>query len=449
SSGNNISFSAAVNGAKTLTITAGTGSITFSSTVGNSAALTSLDVSSSNATGISLNDTVKTVSTQIYRGIVTVNSALSILTTNSDVTFQSDINLGGSLTINVGLGNIYLVGNVAGNSGVVLSESAYEAAVISSSPLLYLPLTDAVNSTSASNLGSLGGTATYTTQSISGGPGRTTGMFDGTTALYVPGSSYVTYPTNTSLNPGSSAFTVVAWIKNNSGGNGIIWNKENQYEIAVQNNRIEWALANGSPGWQWINANSYTPTTGAWTQIVFTSTGSSVNVYANGAAIQSSYAVSGAIAGETGYGFMIGQRGGMSQTFNGGIANVAYYNSALSAATILSQYQAGTTGASAAVNLSMTGANINTTGSSINTSGTQTYAGALTMATGLTVTTSNNKVDFNSTVNSAANVVRALTVSSGSGNVTFTGIVGGASGGALGALTVNSTGATTFSAAVT
>ncbi|MBU3608935.1 hypothetical protein, partial [Polynucleobacter nymphae] len=42
SSGNNISFSAAVNGAKTLTITAGTGSITFSSTVGNSAALTSL-----------------------------------------------------------------------------------------------------------------------------------------------------------------------------------------------------------------------------------------------------------------------------------------------------------------------------------------------------------------------------------------------------------------------
>ena len=47
---------------------------------------------------------------------------------------------------------------------------------------------------------------------------------------------------------------------------------------------------------------------------------------------------------------------------------------------------------------------------------------------------------------STLNNTQALTVSTGSGAITFTGIVGGTT--ALGALTLNSTGVTTFSAAV-
>jgi mucin-19 len=447
STGNNISFSSTVAGARVLTITAGTGMVTFSSTVGAGTALMRLDVTSSHATGISLNGDVTTTGTQIYRGIVDIGTALSISTTNSDITFQSDINLSGSLTISGGAGNIYLTGNVTGGTGTTLSQAAYQASIVSSSPLLYLPLTDAINSSTASNLGSLGGSATYSIANSSGGPGRATGMFDGTTALYVPGSSYVTYPNNSSMNPASGAFSVVAWVKNNGSG-GIIWNKEDQYEIAIQNNRIEWAIYNTSPGWTWISANTYTPSTTAWTQIVFTSSGSSVNVYANGAVIQSNYAVSGPIAVGA-YGFMIGQRGNLNQTFNGAIANVAYYNSVLSAATVLSQYQAGTTGAGSAINLSITGATINTSGATINTSGSQTYSGAVVIGTALTATTSNNKVEFNSTVNSTDSNARGLTVTTGSGNVTFTGAIGGATNGALGALAVNSTGTTTFSAAVT
>ncbi|MBU3608934.1 hypothetical protein, partial [Polynucleobacter nymphae] len=72
SSGNNISFSAAVNGAKTLTITAGTGSITFSSTVGNSAALTSLATTSTHTTGTNIAANIITTGTQQYTGPVTL-----------------------------------------------------------------------------------------------------------------------------------------------------------------------------------------------------------------------------------------------------------------------------------------------------------------------------------------------------------------------------------------
>ncbi|PJI75992.1 concanavalin A-like lectin/glucanase superfamily protein, partial [Polynucleobacter brandtiae] len=445
STGNSIAFSSTVNGAKVLIVNAGIGMVTFSSTVGAATALTSLDVTSSHATGISLNGSVTSSGTQIYRGIVDIGTDLSILSSNADITFQSDINLGSSLIINGGTGNIYLSGNVTGGTGTTLSQSAYQASIISSAPLLYLPLTEAINSSTASNLGTLGGTATYTIQSVSGGPGRATGMYDGLTALYVPGSSYITYPNNASMSPGSGAFSVVAWVKNNSGGSGIVWNKENQYELAIQNNRIEWAISNVSPGWTWIPASSYTPSTTAWTQIVFTSTGSSVNVYANGVAIQSNYSVSGAIVSDV-YGFMVGQRGNLNQSFNGAIANVAYYNSALSAATVLSQYQAGSTGAGSVINLSITGGVINTSGATITTSGSQTYTGAVNLAANATFTTTNSNVVFASSLNSAATTTKNLTVSAGTGNITFTGAVGGSQG--LGNISLTSTGNTTFNNSV-
>ncbi|WP_114652545.1 beta strand repeat-containing protein [Polynucleobacter necessarius] len=89
-------------------------------------------------------------------------------------------------------------------------------------------------------------------------------------------------------------------------------------------------------------------------------------------------------------------------------------------------------------------------GANVTSSSTQTYTGAVTI-TGSTVTatTTNSAVMFASTVNSAATAAKPLTVSAGSGAVTFTSVVGGATDGVLGALTVNSTATTTFSAAVT
>ncbi|MBU3547454.1 LamG domain-containing protein, partial [Polynucleobacter sp. MWH-Jannik1A5] len=363
----------------------------FASTVGASYALASLNTSGDTSIGGS----VTTAGVQGYGGTVTVGAISSLITNNANINFNSNVVLNASLTLNVGSADVNILGNVSlGNGGGPASQASYEAAVLASNPLVFIPLTDAVNSTSATNLGTLGGNGTYTIQSSSGGPGRTAGMFSDSTALYAPGSSYLTYPNGASLNPGSGSFTMVAWVKNNSGGNGIIMNKENQYEIAIQNNRIEWALFNSSPGWAWINANNYSPATGAWTQVVFTSNGSAVNVYANGVAIQSNYAVSGSIASGLGMGLMVGQRGNGGQAFDGGIANIAYYNSALSAATVLSQYQAASISATPTANLNVTGGSFNVGGSitginamSINTSGSSsTLGGAITGSSGFTKT---------------------------------------------------------------
>ena len=82
-------------------------------------------------------------------------------------------------------------------------------------------------------------------------------------------------------------------------------------------------------------------------------------------------------------------------------------------------------------------------GATITTTGAQTYNDAVTLGAGTTLTTTDSAVTFGSTLDNA----QALTVSTGSGAITFTGVVGGTT--ALGALTLNSTGVTTFSAAVT
>jgi len=84
-------------------------------------------------------------------------------------------------------------------------------------------------------------------------------------------------------------------------------------------------------------------------------------------------------------------------------------------------------------------------GGTITTSGTQTYNDAVTLGSDTVLTTTNSAVNFTGTVDNATTTARALTVNAGTGSVTFGGAVGSnATNGALGALTVNSTGLTTF-----
>jgi hypothetical protein len=82
----------------------------------------------------------------------------------------------------------------------------------------------------------------------------------------------------------------------------------------------------------------------------------------------------------------------------------------------------------------------------VTTTGTQTYSDNLQLNSGLSLTTTNSDVTVAGTVNSEAGETNALTVNSGSGNVTLTGALG--SGVVLGAVTVNSTGATAFGGTV-
>lgn len=75
----------------------------------------------------------------------------------------------------------------------------------------------------------------------------------------------------------------------------------------------------------------------------------------------------------------------------------------------------------------------------VTTNGAQIYDGAVTIATPTaTLTTTNNNVTFNNTVNSAANAGNSLAIATGTGTVNFTNTVGTGTNGALGNLTTAS-----------
>ncbi len=82
---------------------------------------------------------------------------------------------------------------------------------------------------------------------------------------------------------------------------------------------------------------------------------------------------------------------------------------------------------------------------SVTTNGAQIYAGAVTLGANATLTSNNGNVEFNNTVNSAANAANtasaanSLNIAAGTGNVSFNGAVGGGANGALG--TLNASGA--------
>lgn len=87
-------------------------------------------------------------------------------------------------------------------------------------------------------------------------------------------------------------------------------------------------------------------------------------------------------------------------------------------------------------------------GGPIKTVGEQSYQGKVWLTDATQMSTSNAKVTFSDTVASRGATANGLTVSSGSGDVRFTQQVGDATTGRLGALAINSNGATTFDKAV-
>ena len=102
---------------------------------------------------------------------------------------------------------------------------------------------------------------------------------------------------------------------------------------------------------------------------------------------------------------------------------------------------AGTVGGSKAL-AALTISGTSTLEANITTVGTQNYVGAVTLASDPALTTTNAAVVFGSTIDGS----QALTVSTGTGAVTFTGAIGATA--RLGALVVDSAGATTFTSTV-
>lgn len=188
--------------------------------------------------------------------------------------------------------------------------------------------------------GAVTGTVSGATQGVSGIPsGGTAYRFDGTNDSVGFGDVYDF--------AGTAAYSIEAWIKP---------------RVLAGSSRYAVAKAGGGGGYQAIyldatnrvysyrsgTAESYAfassagiiATVGAWTHYVATYDGT-LRLYRNGTLLDVAQA-GGTLTGNA-IPFSIGQSGGGGQWFDGDIAHVAVYSSALSGATITAHYNSGIT----------------------------------------------------------------------------------------------------------
>ena len=147
--------------------------------------------------------------------------------------------------------------------------------------------------------------------------------FDGTDDVVVIADSASLTMTNT--------LTMEAWINPDASANTtrMIINKEGEYEVAVfADNTLRWAIANTSPGWNWIDTG-YVVTNGVWTHIAVTFDNGTIQTFVNGNLVHS-YAGSGPIGDQhaTLDELRIGCRSNnpSSQYFDGSIDDVRIWN---------------------------------------------------------------------------------------------------------------------------
>lgn len=138
----------------------------------------------------------------------------------------------------------------------------------------------------------------------------------------------------------SNAFTASFWVKPAVLHDGIIVNKEGEYEFNIfSNGNFRYALANTNPGWTWIDTGLNAPIN-QWTHFVIAYDNGQITVYRNGTQGHT-FAGSGALGDvhPQWQDLRIGGRQGTIQFFNGAIDGVQLYNRPLSAAEILRLYQ--------------------------------------------------------------------------------------------------------------
>jgi filamentous hemagglutinin family protein len=131
--GGNVSFNNTLNGAQSLTVNAGTGTVTLAGSVGNTAGLTNLDITAAlirlNAAIMNLDSWAGVVNTSTFTGLVTLGANVSLdmagalgnnnlvftSTVDSDLTSRSlTILAGASGDVVVGEGGVTLTGAVGG-----------------------------------------------------------------------------------------------------------------------------------------------------------------------------------------------------------------------------------------------------------------------------------------------------------------------------------------------
>ncbi len=150
--------------------------------------------------------------------------------------------------------------------------------------------------------------------------------------------SYVEAPNTATYNFTGTSNTVEMWVNPTSyTGQMIIYNKEDQYEAALQagTGRLEWAYAiNPSPGWAWVTTNTVIPLN-TWTHIaiVHNRAGGTINSYVNGNLVHSQIVTSGVDILTGTNPFKIGNRA-FNSPFYGKIDNLRLWSIARTQAQI-------------------------------------------------------------------------------------------------------------------
>ncbi|MGB9754378.1 LamG-like jellyroll fold domain-containing protein [Roseiflexus castenholzii] len=132
--------------------------------------------------------------------------------------------------------------------------------------------------------------------------------------------------------------TFAVWIYPTANANGILINREGEYEVArFPDGTIQWAFANANPGWTWIDTSAVAPLN-QWTHVTVTYNRGVVTTYLNGAAVHT-YHGAGAISDVdwTQNELRLGDRQHTPQRFVGLLAHARLFNRALPAAEVSAQ----------------------------------------------------------------------------------------------------------------
>jgi len=233
---------------------------------------------------------------------------------------------------------------------VKTTSSAYEAAVVTTRPLLYYRLNDSATTPtydySATNSGSLGaaGNGSYfnATRLVAGAivaqPGNS--------AVNFPGAGGVKVPFQPELNV-SGPFTFEFWAKPTAAASGCV-------ASSIKLGNSGWLFYNSTlAAGQWSfrtidgasanqNTSGGTVTPGVWQHIVGVWDGAANHLYVNGVEVANTPTATFLANNDLTLPLTLGVRSDGAFQSNGSIDEAAYYTNALSAAQVLAHYQNGT-----------------------------------------------------------------------------------------------------------
>jgi hypothetical protein len=153
-------------------------------------------------------------------------------------------------------------------------------------------------------------------------------------ALNFNGNSFIDCGTN--LNPGDQPWTVELWFRANlTGGQRILFNKEDLYEAAINDGFVQFAM---QPDWIWFGGESFPVTPGTWYHVAVVYDGHKQYLYRNGLLIFSRDKTNAGHIGSNGKKLLLGARGDNAphNFFTGAMDDVRIWNLARSGAELRS-----------------------------------------------------------------------------------------------------------------